>query len=189
MDALTQALAGLSLEAQLAIASGLLALASFIFNWVVISRQEARAAEDLRAARDAALIAWADEAIAALGETQEILRERGRTLQADAFRIAHSRARTRLTILLDRGRLFFPAALGSEADEKGVESAYRGDPHPALDALFEAYQVVTQTDRDLAEYDRDTVMKLVAARRRFVSEVFDVVDPRRRVDAIRRLTR
>jgi hypothetical protein len=182
--------ADLGIETWLAFGSGVFALLSFLFNWRVVSRQAAREAENLRAARDADLIAWADEAIAALGDAQELLRERGRTLQADAFRVGHSKCRTRFTVLLDRGRLFFPGALDEgDAEEAGVESAYRGRPHPALQALFDAYQVVSKADRDNSEYDRRAVLALVAARRRFVSEVFDAVDPRRRVAAIARLTR
>jgi hypothetical protein len=181
--------AGLSLETWLAIGSGAFALASFLFNWRVVARQSAREAEALRAARDADLIAWADEAIAALGDAQELLRERGRTLQAEAFRVGHSRCRTRFTVLLDRGRLFFPGALDEDSADDAAESAYRGRPHPALQALYDAYQVITKADRDNSEYDRRAVIALVSARRRFVSEVFDAVDPRRRVAAIARLTR
>ncbi|MBL8551742.1 MAG: hypothetical protein JNJ73_17270 [Hyphomonadaceae bacterium] len=181
-------LAGFSLETWLAIGSGVLAVLSFLFNWVVVSRQSAREAETLRAARDADLIAWADDAIAALGDAQELLRERGRTLSADAFKVGHSKCRTRFTVLLDRGRLFFPGAL-ADGEDDNRESAYRGRSHPALQALFDAYQVVTKTNRDNVEYTREDVMALVAARRRFVSEVFDAVDPRRRVAAIARLTR
>jgi hypothetical protein len=179
-----------SIETWLAIGSGVFALVSFLFNWRVVARQAAREAESLRAARDADLIAWADDAIETLGDAQELLRERGRTLQAEAFRVGHSKCRTRFTVLLDRGRLFFPGALeDGDAEEAGAESAYRGRPHPALQALYDAYQVVTKSNRDNVEYDRRDVLALVAARRRFVSEVFDAVDPRRRVAAIARLTR
>jgi hypothetical protein len=183
-------LGALGLETWLAIGSGALALLSFLFNWRVVARQSAREAEHLRAARDADLIAWADDAIEALGDAQELLRERGRTLQAEAFRVGHSKCRTRLTVLLDRGRLFFPGALDEgDARDSAEDSAYRGRPHPALQALFDAYQVLTKTNRDNVEYTREDVMALVAARRRFVSEVFDAVDPRRRVAAIARLTK
>lgn len=187
LDGLTR----LSFETWLSIASAALAVASFLFNWRIVSRQEARAAEAVRRERDADLIAWADDAILVLGDAQEMLRERGRTLDAAGFNLSRSRCRTRFTVLLDRGRLFFPGALQDSGDggETNEDSAYRGKPHPALDALYRAYQVVSNTDRAEAEYSREDVMKLVAARRRFVSEVFDAVDPRRRVAAIERLSR
>ncbi|MGE3866898.1 MAG: hypothetical protein AB7G04_08285, partial [Hyphomonadaceae bacterium] len=170
-------LAGLGFEQWLAIGSAALALASFAFNWAVVKRQTAMQFESLRAARDSDLIAWADQVIEAMADAQKLCRDRGKLLSDDEFLRAQSETRTRISALLDRGRLFFPNLPGA-AEGAAPEAAYQGKRQPALDAVFLCYRIVADLGRE-GEVS-EPVRAVVAQRRAFVSEIFNTVDPRRR---------
>lgn len=167
----------LGIEHWIAIVSSVLALISFGFNVRLIARQERREKASLRLQKDGDLIAWADQAIAALGRVQGLLRERGRLIDADEFARLRSQCRTDVSVIADRGRLFFP---GEVADAIDDESAYSGEIDPVIASLEDTLGLLKAIDKTGNTYDRDDVLTLVKIRRSFVNRVFDAVDPRRR---------
>jgi hypothetical protein len=167
----------------LALASAAIAVLSFLLNRATVRRQQAMQFEALRAQRDGELIAWADAAIVAIADAQRHCRDLKNDLLVgdDALRNA-SEVRTRLSVLLDQGRLFFPNQTAPTEDD--AEVAYVGQPHPAVDALYRCYRVISDLGRASPMSPGEAVTAVVAQRRRFVSEVFVSVDPRRRQAAM-----
>lgn len=180
----------LSMSDGLAIASIAIAALSFLISQGAARRQTRLQREALRTARDSDLIAWADQAIDAIAEAQGYCRDLKNNLLMgpDAAR-AQSALRTRLSALLDRGRLFFPNQPSSVEDgEPAWESAYSGEPHPAIAALHRVFRIITELGR-LEVKPAEAVQAIVAERRTFVSEVFVSVDPRRREAALKGFAR
>jgi hypothetical protein len=178
-DNLKHVISALGFSEWLALASAGVAIISFLMSRATVRRQEAMQFEALRAQRDGDLITWADAAIAAIAEAQRHCRDLKNGLLAgdDALRNA-SEVRTRLSVLLDQGRLFFPNQ--AEPVDDDAEAAYVGEPHPAIDALYRCYRVISDLGRVSPMVPGEAVNAVVAQRRRFVSEVFLSVDPRRR---------
>jgi hypothetical protein len=89
----------------------------------------------------------------------------------------------RISALLDRGRWFF-SNLWSDEYGKHKEPAYRGLRQPILDALFDAYFTIEmlRTTKDSSH-----ITELVHCQRTFVSEVQQVLNPRRREREIERI--
>jgi hypothetical protein len=187
LAAVTAFMSGLSFSDWLAGASALIALISFAVSRAAVRRQERLQLEALRTARDSDLIAWADGAIAAIADAQRYCRDLKNNLimGPDAAR-TQSELRTRLSAFLDRGRLFFPNQPTGEEDGAPAEAAYDGAPHPAIDALYNVYRLVSDLGR-MKMTPGEAVMAVVAQRRRFVSEVFVSVDPRRREAALKEM--
>jgi hypothetical protein len=189
MDAFRQAWTDSGPEAWIAALSAVLAVASFLLSRRTVRRQERLQLETLRTARDSDLIAWADAAIEGIAAAQGFCRDCKNGLLEDLERARrHSDLRTRLSALLDRGRLFFP----NQADAAGenspeTEAAYAGDPHPAIDALYHVYRILTDAGRPDGLDPAAAVPEIVSHRRRFVSDVFRTIDPRRREAALRGL--
>lgn len=172
-----------------AVVSAIIAVASFAANWRVVSRQSRMQAENLRMAHDSDVIAWFHDAVDVLADAQEALREAGKSYQVEEFPVRQSRARTRISAMLDRGRLFFPNLDRGDGHGGDREAGYQGYRQPALDSLYACYRVVSDwptpmphvvmTDEQKQE-KKDRLKQLVDARRVLVSEVFKAVDPRRR---------
>lgn len=181
-------IAGLGPNEWLAFGSAVAAMWSFALNRATVKRQERMQFEGLRAQRDTDLIAWATEVIERLADAQRLCRdvEDGLIAGDDVLR-ARSESRTRLSALLDRGRLFFPNTKAEE--EEGKAAAFQGKRQRALNAIFAAYRTVSDLTREGGPAPRDAVMALVEEKRAFVSEVFLHIDPRRRRDVITALER
>jgi hypothetical protein len=188
-------LLSLSLAEWVSILSALLAIASLAISRTTLRRQQAMQTETFRRQRDDMLIAWAKDAIAAVADSQQLCRDTKNGLIAglDERRRA-SDLRTGLSVLLDTGRLFFPNARpadGTNGDDEGAvtsEAAYSGAEHDAIASLRAVYRIVSDIGRDEDPEPATTVQAIVAARRRFVSEVFRSIDPRRRDAAFAALT-
>ena len=179
---------GLQFTDWLAFGSALAAILSFLLNRATVKRQERMQFEALRAARDTDLIGWADEVIERLSDAQRLCRDMDDGLvSGDGFLQARSETRTRLSALLDRGRLFFPNTQAEE--EQGKAAAFQGKRQKALNAIFAAYRIVSDLSREGGSPPRDAVLALVEEKRLFVSEVFLHIDPRRRRDVITALER
>lgn len=173
----------------IAIVSAVVAVASFLANWRIVSRQSRMQAENLRLAHDSDVIAWFHETVNELSDAQETLREAGRSFPAEDFEARRSRARTRISAMLDRGRLFFPNVDRGDGHGAQREAGYQGYRQPCLDHLYACYRLVSDWPAPLpvaAMSDAQTqekserISQLVTARRAFVSEVFKAIDPRRR---------
>lgn len=88
-----------------------------------------------------------------------------------------------ISALIDRGRWFFP---NQWSDEYGQhkEPAYRGLRQPILDSLVEAYTIIDELRNSK---DATRVPELMHCQRTFVSEVQQVLNPRRREREIERI--
>jgi hypothetical protein len=64
--------------------------------------------------------------------------------------------------------------------DPAAETAYVGQSREAIDALYRVYRVISDLGRETGLNAADAVLAVVAQRRRFVSEVFRSIDPRRR---------
>ena len=183
-------LGSLNLNNWLATLSALVAVISFLLSRATVRRQEAMQIENFRNQRDNSLISWANEAIVAIADVQRHCRDiKNGLLAGHDERQAASELRTRLSVLLDTGRLFFPNQ-PEATDEEGAaaEVAYSGQTHEAIDALYRVYRVISDLGREGGLIAPVAVQAVVAERRRFVSEVFRSIDPRRRNAAFNALT-
>ena len=170
----------------LAVFSAIAAFVSFLLNRGTVKRQERMQFEGLRAAGDTDLIAWAGEVIERLADAQRLCRDFDDGIVSEAQLLtARSETRTRISALLDRGRLFFPNTIVQV--EEGKAAAFQGKRQKALDSIFGAYRVISDLTRPGGLPPREAVLAIVEHKRAFVSEVFLHVDPRRRREAIRSL--
>jgi len=97
-----------TLETWLAVGSSAAAVVSFLLNWAVVRRQTAMQAMALRQSFEAEAIAWGFGAIAALGEAAGLARSRNLTVSPGDVRAARDALTTRLSVLIDQGRIYFP---------------------------------------------------------------------------------
>jgi hypothetical protein len=185
------ALARLGFSEWLSLASAIVAIVSFLLSRATVRRQELMQYEALRAQRDDQLVGWADAAIRAIADAQRHCRDlKNGLLTPEETKRNASELRTRMSALLDSGRLFFPNQQEADDDDMGApaEAAYLGQSHDAIDALYNAYQIISHLGRDSPLTPEQAVKAVVAHRRRFVSEVFRSIDPRRREDAMSSLS-
>ena len=170
--------------------SALVAVISYLLSRATVRRQEAMQIENFRNQRDNSLISWANDAIVAIADVQRHCRDiKNGLLFGPDERRAASELRTRLSVLLDTGRLFFPNQPETTDEESSAaEVAYAGQTHEAIDALYRVYRVISDLGREVGLSAPEAIQTVVAERRRFVSEVFRSIDPRRRNAAFNALT-
>jgi hypothetical protein len=193
LDQVIAAVLSLRLAEWVSILSALLAMASFAISRATLRRQQVLQTETFRRQRDDMLIAWAKDAIAGIADSQQLCRDAKNALIAGLDeRKRASELRTRLSVLLDTGRLFFPNAPapgGTDDEGDGAsEAAYTGAEHDTISGLRAVYRVVSDLGREVGLDHGAAVKAIVVARRRFVSDVFRSIDPRRRDAAFAALT-
>ena len=183
-------LASMKFNDWLSILSAVVAAVSFLLSRAAVRRQEVMQIETFRNQRDSSLIAWANAAIAGIADVQRHCRDiKNGLIAGPDERQRASELRTRLSVLLDSGRLFFPNQPEVDADDMPTsETAYAGQSHQAIEALYQVYRVVSDLGRETGLKASQAVQAVVVQRRRFVSEVFRSVDPRRREAAFDALT-
>lgn len=181
-----RAFASMGFAEWLAAGSAIAAFFSFLLNRGTVKRQERMALESLRAARDTDLIAWASEVIERLADAQMMCRDMDDGLIPESELLTRrSETRTRISALLDRGRVFFPNVVDQAED--GKAAAFQGKRQKALNSIFAAYRTVSDVTRPGGPTPREAVLAIVEHKRDFVSEVFLHVDPRRRRDVLTQL--
>jgi hypothetical protein len=175
-------LASLKFNDCLSMLSAVVAAISFLLSRATVRRQEAMHVETFRNQRDNSLITWANAAIAGIADAQRHCRDlKNGLIEGQEQRQLASELRTRLSALLDSGRLFFPNQPEVDDDDRpAAETAYAGQSHEVIDALYRVYRVISDLGREAGLNAADGVQAIVAQRRRFVSEVFRSIDPRRR---------
>ena len=144
----------------------------------VFSRIDARARrkhghEQIRQSVVASRRAWGEAVIDAISEGAA-LASMG-SMEPLKFFDERERCATKLSSLIDRGRLFFPN-LPSSRTAKDKESAYSGRRLPLLDAIVYAFYEVETLG---LETDLDSRTFIVRCRRAFVSELQTYLDPQR----------
>jgi hypothetical protein len=183
-------LASLKFNDWLSMLSAVVAAISFLLSRATVRRQEAMQVETFRNQRDNSLITWANAAIAGIADAQRHCRDiKNGLIEGQEQRHLASELRTRLSALLDSGRLFFPNQPEVDDDDQpAAETAYAGQSHEVIDALYRVYGVISDLGREAGLNAADGVQAIVTQRRRFVSEVFRSIDPRRRDTAFEALT-
>lgn len=148
------------------------------------TRRQARVAvEQLISTHGLGVREWSDDVIETVGRSitlcfcvengfseQEFVRERSNVVQ-------------RLSALIDRGRLLFP---NLDHDQYGTHkpAAFRGIRQAVLDHVADAHNATADTQFDDPQlYLRD----LIEARREFVSEIQQNLDPRAQQQRLRQL--
>jgi hypothetical protein len=169
-----------------AIGSALIALVSFVFNWVVVGRQTALQSESLKAQMDADVLAWGGDSMDALTKAQWLARNRGGTLSSEEFRRERNLVLASVSGLIDKGRLFFPNRI-TKTTARHKARAFRGGRPFVLNPLVFACHALERLDYDINEPDAEAATFFMGCRREFVSELQHHLDPRRRAEELRRL--
>lgn len=149
---------------------------------LIAATQAELAREQTRLARDTDIIRWSAEVARALAEMAEWTRDDA----APAERATRwHKLRARLSADIDVGRLYFPN-YAEDIVNTDTAPAYRGAPQEAVAHLIAAYDAfsacgaVGATDDDALL--REKGAEIDAAKRRFISEVHEHIDPRRYVE-------
>ncbi len=171
-----------------AIGSALLALASFLLNWRVVRRQTAMQYESLKAQLDADIIAWSNGVIDLLTQAAWLAESRGVALSALEFQQNKHRTMPLLSAAVDKGRLFFPN-VRADGTSAYKERAYRGGRPFLLNPIVFALYALDALDHVTQEPDLESCRYFIRCRREFVSELQQILDPRRRAEEVRRLGR
>lgn len=169
-----------------AVGSAALALASLVLNWLVVRRQTELQYETLRAEMDAEVIAWSHEAIELVSQSIALAKGRGSAYQGDELRRLTHETSQKLSSVADRGRLFFPNE-SPQTHGQDKETAFQGYRPPILDAVVFACNRIGRMPTDGASADEAAADFLTKCRRLLVSEAQNAIDPRRRVQMLRRL--
>lgn len=120
---------------------------------------------------------WADEACDSISIAVHAVQANGTRREE----LLHT-ALCKLSSLIDRGRWFFPNQWSEEYGQH-KEPAYHGIRQPILDYLVEAYR----STQALIDNNDEEISYLLHSQRLFVSEVQNVLDPRRRSREIERI--
>jgi hypothetical protein len=158
----------------LGVLAAMVSVASLGINVILTRRAQRFAAEALRLDIDRQLIAWADEVLDAMGRASQVASGPGDWgSRSDVLRD--------LSVLLDRGRWHAP---NIPDPDHGVDkpAAYQGYRQPVLDCIFEVHRVIDEGGTDAP----GEMAAIMDARRRFVSAVQTLTDPRRRREFLRR---
>lgn len=123
---------------------------------------------------------WADEVCAAIAEALHLARYPEVAVDPNTRLWVEAK----ISRLLDTGRWYFPNHWSVDYGQH-KDPAYRGIRQPILDFVFQAYnatQAMSQVDAC-----KKSLSQLVSSQRGFVSEVQNVLDPRRREAEVRRV--
>lgn len=179
-------LAGFGLNDWIAVGSAVLALLSFVLNWAVVNRQTAMQFESLKAQVDADVMAWGQDGLDLLTQAAFLAEQRGASLGQQDFLRERAECLSRLSALIDRGRLHFPNANPTAASVE-KSRAFRGGRPLILNPLVFAFHALDATNPVAGSPDPDAARFFVSCRREFVSELQHQLNPRRRAESLRRL--
>ncbi len=161
-------------EIIIAVSSALVAVMSALVARGETRKQRRLQTVELRRRIDHDSLEWGNEAVDAMGEAAELALSPYLTVQERrARRLNIAR---RLSVLVDRGRFFFP---NIDPDDHGAdkEDAYKGYRPPILDALIYAYHETRLIDEDGVRGE-DSAAFITECRRLLVSELQAHLDPR-----------
>ena len=135
----------------------------------------------------ATLRTWADQVSDLLSDAihfSELDPQRG---PDGSFFERRNRLRIAVSSMIDRGRWFFPN-LHTDKFGQHKEQAFQGYRQEILNSLVAAYDALTHIDYKTAANNPPRRVELVTAKRLFVSEVQDVLDPACRDQEFRKIT-
>jgi hypothetical protein len=136
----------------------------------------------------AGLRSWADQLADLLSEAVHFLELDPTRCQNNEFFQKRLALRTAISSYIDRGRWFFPN-LHSEEVGLTKERAFRGYRQEVLNSLVAAYKALTDANYVTGENNRAVRERLVEAKRHFVSQVQETLDPAIRDQEFRYITK
>lgn len=136
----------------------------------------------------AALRPWANELADLLSDAIHFVELDPARCPAGSFFDRRNQFRARLSSMIDRGKWFFPN-LHSQEVGAHKEKAYRGYRQAVLNSLVEAYNTLTALDYVSGNNNQTRRDALVAAKRQFVGEIQDVLNPAKQDKEFRDITR
>ncbi len=172
-------------EVAVAFASAAVSVFAALLAGRETSRQRKLQTERLRQSLDQASLEWGNLAIDALGRAAMFARNRALYTTSAAFVTNKVNLLVALSVLVDRGRMFFPN-IDPAAKGAHKEGAYRGHRPPVLDALMFAYMELENMAFENAPADDDSGAFIDECRRLLVSELQAHLDPRRKDEIIGR---
>lgn len=160
------------------LAAVLSACAILLSLWV-FSRQQKLARWQLRLHREDHIIQWSRSVVGLLAEIEETARAH-RTSNTEL--LPHQefiQARSRLSALIDEGRLYFPN-IKSRTHGRDKHDAYKGHRQKILDPMVAFYDRMKVIQYDPAEVaTEEKFQALNTHRRAFISEAQSAIEPRR----------
>ncbi len=166
-------------------ASAVVAVISALIARGETKRQRKLQTERLRQSIDAASLDWGNAAIDTLARAAMFARTRHMQANEGGFLANKANLLVAISILVDRGRMFFP---NLNPDKKGAEKegAYRGHRPPILDTLMWAYHELEALTREGGPASEDSAAYFDECRRLLVSELQAYLDPRRKDEVVER---
>lgn len=155
--------------------ASILALLALLFSIWTFLRQIKLARWELRIYREAEVIEWTKSCLLILSTIEEHISESRRGEEWDLKSENKIENLSRLTALIDQGRLFFPNH-NSFFDTTSKPRAYRGARQAILDPLVACYDALKKSPPLPASEMVDGLRK---SRREFVSYAQKYVDPNR----------
>jgi len=155
-----------------------LSLTALLVSLWVFTRQQKLNRWQLRLHREDHIIQWSRDCIGVLAEIEEAAKAHDGDTAMLLPEQAYISFRSRLSALIDEGRLYFPN-IKSLTHGKQNHGAYRGHRPEILDPLVEFYdqmKAVQEAPETLA--DDAAITALNAIRRAFVSAAQTAIDPR-----------
>ena len=174
----------LGMRTMMSLGSALPAAVCAFVSWRMSRRSEKRANFSLRMACDPDIIRWSDERILNFAQASVILFEKGASCPDQKFPRRRSQARAHLSLLIDRGRMFFPNTKGQSGHGSDKEMGFQGHRQPVLDERVNACRLLDKAGSGSGP-DREVCEGLMTHRRAFIAEVFRTVDPVRRGSTLR----
>lgn len=138
--------------------------------------------EQVAIQRDSDILRWTEQVIDVLSDADSFAVELGAAPFDDLARSRRRRLQSRLSALIDHGRMYFPNER-EEAKGAGNPRAYRGHRQVILDALVFAYDALNEAHAVNGDAEaRALCAKLVECRRQFVSEAQAAINPQRFIE-------
>ncbi len=135
--------------------------------------------EQVRMQRDSDVLRWTEKCIEALSEADTFIGGLGVEPFGDIDKLRHASILTRLSALIDQGRMYFPNQ-APESQGADKPAAYQGFRQRILSVLVRAYDEISKAPSARGANDaRMRMERLMVLRRLFVSEAQIAIDPRR----------
>lgn len=131
---------------------------------------------------------WADCVIEVITEAIFLCDMNPQKMEAGALFAKWLNAKQRVSTLIEQGRFFLPNEdVGTHGQHK--YTAYRGFRPPELDCLVDVYNILRKFDYTSQGSNQNLRQPLLNARKRFVSQLQQTLNPRDRETELRHLAR
>ncbi len=179
----------------IALVSAIIALMSLLavafFAWVNYRRERLNQKiqyANLKQQYFAALRAWSDQLSEVLSEAIHFAELDPAKCPPGSFFERRNKLRVTISSMIDRGRWFF-SNLHTEEVAGQREKAFRGYRQEVLNTLVSAYDSVTKLNYVDGKENDVRRVELVNAKKKFVIEIQDVLNPAKRDEEFHHITR